>query len=848
MRYAEIAVDAPTGHSQTFSYHIPEDMELAPGQLARVPFGSRSLQGVVFEIGSSPQVEETRPVSRILSDVPVLAPRQISLARRISDYYMCSLFEAASLMFPPGARTRTRTVLSVNPDFALGPRGVRGREAGGEARGVNGARDELEAQVMRMVSGRERVDVERVVSRLGERARNAVNRLVGRGALLRRSQTNRASIGPRYVEHLRANPDALGEMADWLSGNGKRAPRRSELVERVIGMVCGGASASDGGGGEEGRAAPDTVMIASEARKEFGSSVVKALVDQGWLEIERRQEFRDPLAGRTFEPERPVSLSAHQSAVVKDIVETLRDADRRPRTILLQGVTGSGKTEIYLRAVEECIALGKQAVVMTPEISLTPQTIERFAGRFPGKVTVLHSGLSDGERYDQWWAIKEMRYPIVVGARSCVFAPVPNPGLVILDEEHEWTYKQQDAAPRYHARDVAIWLGEDTGAVTLLGSASPDVASYRRGLRGEYRLHTLPERLARRDDGSVVVSSLPRVEIVDMRAELRDGNAGIFSRKLEAEIGLCLERGRQAILFLNRRGTSSQLQCRSCGHRIGCRSCDVPLTYHRAMQRLLCHYCGRKRRMPRSCPECLGYRLSFYGIGTQSVAEEVERMFPRARTLRWDRDATRYPREYEAALSVFRKGEADILIGTQMIAKGLHLPGVTLVGAALADVGLSIPDFKSSERTFQLLCQVAGRAGRGGETGRVVFQTYQPENYAIERAAAQDYAGFYSSEMRYRREHNNPPYSRLIRLVYSHTNRAMCESRAVRLAEELRSARRNADMTNVEALGPTPPYPSRLRGRYRWHIVLRGRDPRALLDMVTIPQGWSVDVDPVTLT
>ena len=463
-------------------------------------------------------------------------------------------------------------------------------------------------------------------------------------------------------------------------------------------------------------------------------------------------------------------------------------------------------------------------------------------------MAVLHSGLSDGQRYDQWWGIKEGRYPIVVGSRSSVFAPLSNPGLLVLDEEHEWTYKQHDAAPRYHARDVAIRLGRMTGGVTLMGSASPDVASYYGGLRGEYKLHTLPERLGSRIDGSAVVSPLPDVEIVDMRGELRDGNTGIFSRTLETEIESCLERGRQAILFLNRRGTASQMQCRSCGHRISCRSCDVPLTYHRAMQRLLCHYCGRRRRMPRNCPECLGYRLSFYGIGTQSVAEEVARLFPSARALRWDRDATRYPREYEATLSGFRNGDADILIGTQMIAKGLHLPGVTLVGVALADVGLNIPDFKSSERTFQLLCQVAGRAGRGSETGKVVFQTYQPENYAIERAAAQDYAGFYSAEMRYRREHNNPPYSRLIRLVHSHTNNATCESRAVKLAEELRSARRNADMANIEILGPTPPYPARLRGRYRWHIVLRGREPRALLDMVTTPQGWSVDVDPVALT
>ena len=813
MRYAEIAVDAPTGHSQTFSYHIPEDMALTPGQLVRVPFGVRALQGIVFEIASVSQVERTRPVGRTLSDVPVLDSRQLSLARWISDYYICSLFEAVAPMLPPGARVGSRTVLSVNPEYDASE---------------SAARNELQSQVVELVSGQESMDMERLVSRLGERARGAVSGLVRRKVLIRRSQTGRASVGLRYVEHLRVNEDMLEAIARWLSTDGRRAPRQSELMTRL-------AEANES-------------VIASEIRREFGSTIVRTLLDRGWLVVEKTQEFRDPLADRVYELESPVSLSPRQTAVTADVVETLRDESRHPRVVLVQGVTGSGKTEIYLSAVEECLTLGRQAVVMVPEISLTPQTIERFAGRFPGKVAVLHSSLSDGQRYDQWWAVKEGRYPIVVGSRSAVFAPMSDPGLVILDEEHEWTYKQNDPAPRYHARDVAVQLGRMTGAVTLIGSASPDVASYYRGLSGEYRLHTLADRLNRQSDGSAAVASLPEVEVVDMRAELRDGNTGMFSRTLESEIGACLERGRQAILFLNRRGTASQMQCRSCGHSISCGSCDVSLTYHRAMQRLVCHYCGRRRRMPRNCPECLGYRLSFYGIGTQSVADEVERLFPEARILRWDRDVTRYPREYEATLSGFRNGDADILIGTQMIAKGLHLPGVTLVGVALADVGLSIPDFKSSERTFQLLCQVAGRAGRGSESGKVIFQTYQPENYAIEKAAAQDYDGFYQAEMRYRRVHNNPPFSRLIRLIHSHTNNATCETRAVRLAEELRSAQRESDMANVEILGPTPPYPPRLRGRYRWHIALRGREPRALLDMVSIPQGWTVDVDPVSLT
>ena len=813
MKYAEIAVDAPTSGARTFSYSIPDDMTLAAGQLVRVPFGVRVLQGVVFELADSPQVEETRPVSEVQSAEPVLSQTQLDLARWMSDYYLCSLFEAAVPMLPPGARTRTRAYLSIAP-------GVDDLESD--------ANSDAQLAALRAVHDSQPMELERLVDALGEGVRNSVAALVSAGTLARRYRATRPATSPKYVDSLRLNPAALDTVRLWLEEDGHRAPRQSELAEFII-------------------ESPGPIA-ASEARKMFGPSAVARFLERGWLEIYETQVFRDPLADRVFDPEPPVALSAAQSDVVRDVVDAIRDTARAPRIFLTQGVTGSGKTEIYLSAVEECLSLGKQAVVMVPEISLTPQTIERFAARFPGRVAALHSGLSDGQRFDQWWAIKRGERSVVVGSRGAVFAPVSDPGLFILDEEHEWTYKQHDGAPRYHARAVAIRMGEMTGAVTLLGSASPEVSSYHRALRGRYALHTLPDRISRAADGLVGVAPLPSVENVDMRRELREGNPDIFSRTLLAEIESCLDDGKQAILFLNRRGTASHLQCRRCGHSVVCRSCDVPLTYHRPLRRLICHYCGRRRRVPDNCPDCLSYRLSFYGIGTQSVAEAVGERFPQARTLRWDRDATRYPREYEELLSTFRNGEADILVGTQMIAKGLHLPGVTLVGVVLADVGLGIPDFRSSERAFQLLCQVAGRAGRGRETGKVVFQTYQPDNYAIRAAAAQDYPAFYEREIKYRREHRNPPYSRLIRLIHSHVNNAVCESRARALADELRAARESADMTGVDVLGPTPPYPPRLRGRYRWHVVLRGRNPRALLDMVALPRGWSVDIDPVALT
>ena len=815
MRYAEVAVDVPTGHSQTFSYSIPVGMELVPGQLVQVPFGPRTLQGIVFSLSPDSQVpdDETRPVLEVTSPGPALDSLHLSLARWVSDHYVCSLFEASSPMLPPGGRRRPRTYLSISPEVE-------------DTHSVSTTSPQR--RVLDEVENRGPIELDRLVSRLGEWARSSVSSLLNRGVLTRQIRTTRPAAQARFVESIRIRKEAVEEIVRWLSTEGKRAPRQSELLTRL--------------------AESDESIGVIEARREFGGSVVSALIKKRFVEVERVRALRDPLEGREFEPGERVTLTQGQREVVSDVVGSLRNTGRLPRTFLVQGVTGSGKTEIYLAAVGECLRLGKQAIVMVPEIALTPQTIERFAGRFPGKVAVLHSGLTSGQRLDQWWAIRAGEYSVIVGSRSAVFAPVSKPGLVVLDEEHEWTYKQHDAQPRYHAREVASRLGRLTGSVTLLGSASPDVGSYYRGRRKRYGLHLLPDRLRREDDGSTVVAPLPQVQVVDLRTELREGNTDIFSRMLRSELESCLDSGSQAIMFLNRRGTASQMQCRNCGHSLSCGSCDVPLTYHRAAQRLMCHYCGRRRRMPDNCPECLAYRLSFYGIGTQSVAQHVEEQFPQARVIRWDRDATRYPREYEEVLTTFRNREADVLIGTQMIAKGLHLPGVTLVGAILADVGLGIPDYRSGERTFQLLCQVAGRAGRGDDPGNVVIQTYQPDNYAIRAAASQDYQSFYAAEMSRRYEHGNPPYSRLIRLLHSHTNNAVCESRAKDVAGTLRDAQRKADLANVEVLGPTPPYPARLRGRYRWQIVLRGQKPRSLLDLVDVPQGWIVDVDPVALT
>ncbi len=485
---------------------------------------------------------------------------------------------------------------------------------------------------------------------------------------------------------------------------------------------------------------------------------------------------------------------------------------------------------------------------MVPEIALTRQTIERFASRFPGQVAVLHSGLSAGERFDQWWKVWQGEYGVVIGSRSAVFAPQPDLGLIIVDEEHEWTYKEHNASPRYHAKAVASVLAGLTAAVVVLGSATPDVVSYHRAQRGELRLLRLAARVASPEDGGEPEEQpLANIEVVDMRQELREGNRGIFSRSLKSVLGRCLQSGDQAILFLNRRGTASYLQCRGCGSTVDCRRCDIAVTYHEDKARLICHHCGYRRVPPSNCQVCGYHRLGYRGIGTQSVVAEIGRLYPGARVLRWDRDSVSNPRAYEGLLEKFRSGEAQVLVGTQMIAKGLHFPAVTLVGVVSADVGINLPDYRAAERAFQLLCQVAGRAGRGPSGGSVVIQTFQPDNYAIRAAAAQDYRRYYDRELPHRREQKSPPFSKLIRLLYAHTNRAACEREALRVAEGLRRERDSWGYSDVDVLGPMPAYPARVRGHYRWQLHLRGPDPRKVLDGRPLPKGWSADVDPVGL-
>ncbi len=562
-----------------------------------------------------------------------------------------------------------------------------------------------------------------------------------------------------------------------------------------------------------------TTELAERANTSPGT--IRRLKEKDLVSYSREEVKRIPYGEHNFSATAPFELTADQTAVFAQLKAAL--TEKEAETILLKGVTGSGKTEIYLQAIRKVIAGGGVAIVLIPEISLTPQTINRFKSRFGDQVAVLHSQLSAGERFDEWRRIKEGAAQIVVGARSAIFAPVKNLELIVIDEEHETTYKQENH-PKYHAREAAIKRANAHQAVTLLGTATPSLESYYRTQQGDYKLLTLPDRI---DD-----RPLPEVEIIDMREELKAGNRTMVSRQLKTELEKRLEAGEQSIIFLNRRGFSTFVQCRECGYVMECEHCDISLTYHEREQILKCHYCNYTTKVPDVCPDCGSKYIKHFGIGTQQVEEVLSEIFPTAEVVRMDRDTTTRKGSYRKILSRFKQGEIDILVGTQMVAKGHDYPNVTLVGVITADTALNLPDFRASERTFQLLAQVAGRTGRGDKGGEVVIQTYTPQHYSIQYAKEHDYQGFYNHEIVFREKSGYPPVGHLINLIVSDPE----EEKTIQVAQKLGTiiSSKLDTLTNkeVELMGPVPASLAKLQGEYRWQLLLKGRDLSQLREVM----------------
>jgi primosomal protein N' (replication factor Y) len=605
------------------------------------------------------------------------------------------------------------------------------------------------------------------------------------------------------------------------------------------------------------------------AQTEADLNTLKKLADAGLIAMDESRRWRDPLAGYSFTLGAPPKLTQEQQAVWDELRQAWRPSQPLKSPALLHGVTGSGKTEIYLRATSAALQAGQGVIFLVPEITLATQTVERVSARFPGQVAVWHSALSPGERFDTWDRVRSGELRIVVGPRSALFAPVKNLGVIIVDEEHEPAYKQRDRPPIFHARDAALELGRRNNALVILGSATPDVISYRRAERGEYRLLRLPNRILAHTEHLAVQQSLlkrgktipttspgsdfvalplPQVNVVDMREELKAGNRTIFSRALQKALDITLKRGEQAILFLNRRGTASFVICRDCGYVMACPRCETTLTYHASSELIVCHYCGYRSKSAKTCPVCHSNRIRFFGLGTQRVEDAVKTMFPQARTIRWDWDTTRQKGSHHVFLQHFVEGRANIMVGTQMVAKGLDLPLVTLVGVISADTALYLPDFRAAERSFQLLMQVAGRAGRSPLGGQVIVQSYNPDQVAIEAAANHDYEGFYQMELAFRQEQRYPPFKRLALLLYSGPGFKKSSDTVHALANRLNRHIERLGLPAVEIIGPTPSYVRRVRNQYRWHILIRANDPAAVLrPLLPLPHGWRIDVDPVTL-
>ena len=564
--------------------------------------------------------------------------------------------------------------------------------------------------------------------------------------------------------------------------------------------------------------------------KEFKTSpsTLRTLAQKGCVSIAARQARRDPLAGRSVVPTRPLKLNDMQARALATILSGSDESVASPRPVLLHGVTGSGKTEIYLQAIARLLEQGKGAIVLVPEIALTPQTVRRFAGRFGDRVAVLHSALSDGERYDEWHRIRTGEARVVVGPRSAVFAPVANLGLIVVDEEHDPSYKQ-DETPRYHARDVAVMRARFEGARIVLGSATPSLESWLNAQQKKYELASVPARVAGR--------SLPEVHLVNMQEELeRMGHVPIYSSLLLEAVRSRLNRGEQTILFLNRRGYARVLDCPECGWVAECPECAVPYTYHRADECLRCHVCGGWARLPADCPVCHAKDLSYGGVGTQRAEAALKACFPRAKILRMDADSTSRKFSHDDILSAFRAGKADVLLGTQMIAKGLDFPNVTLVGVLNADTSLNRPDPRASERTYQLLAQVSGRAGRAEKPGEVYIQTFQPDAAAIAAAAKGDYAAFAAGELEDRRTAYFPPYCRLSTLVFRSKVEALARDWAALYAQALEGWAKKANATSgsegfrVSEAAEAPL--SKADGWFRYHVVLRTPTAKAAVDAV----------------
>lgn len=816
--YAEVAVNSYVTDSENngiFDYIVPEAYEeiVRRGVRVVVPFGGRLVEGYVVNMKDNCQI----PIGKLksINDVPDLKPvfseNQLKLSEWMSEEYLCSIGECLKCILPPDAILKENKYLELNENPVKSEYRLK----------------DADLHIINDLKDKGRLSLNELLKTYGKGAKSTISRLLRYNIVsLKSSMETRVRQKTVRTVELNIKAEDVVQIVMGLRKN-KNNLKQADALEKISNLGC--------------------AITESELQKNYkiSKSTIDTLVKKGLLKRIKTRVNRDPYADTSFESIDKPELTSEQQNVLNKILAEYYVYGKR--NFLLHGITGSGKTEVYMRLIEHMIEKGRQSIVLVPEISLTPQTIEWFKGRFK-RVAVLHSRLSNGERYDEWTKIKNGEADVVVGARSAVFAPVKKLGLLVIDEEHETSYKS-DTTPKYNTKDVAFKRCEIENALLLLGSATPSIETYLEAQNGRFELCTMNSRI----DGR----NLPHIYTVDMREEMEQGNRTIFSRRLYNEIKNVLNTKKQAMLFINRRGYSTFVSCRKCGQAIKCPNCDVSLSYHSYTNELKCHYCGFSMKPPSLCPSCGSKYIKYFGLGTQKVENEVKRYFPDARILRMDHDTTSKKGSHDRIYKEFKSHMADILIGTQMIAKGLDFPEVTLVGIIAADTMLNIPDFRSAERSFQLITQVAGRAGRGTSPGRVVIQTYNPDHYSITSSVDYDFNYFFNKELKVRKAFNYPPFSDIVNIISSSRNENDAADALCDLTEKLKN-KFNELNKNYDILGPTQAPISKINNYYRWQTIIKGKidnDTKKIIKY-TIDHTHlkcantkiSMDVNPVSLS
>lgn len=770
-KVAKVIVDVPTMQTdQPFTYLVPENLneQLAVGMRVEVPFGNgnRHVQGFVLAIEpmAAMVLDETnvqlKELVAVLDLKPVLNTEMLALADYMKEKTFAFKITCLQTMLPSVMRADYQKYIYLTDELS----------------------EELQDQLF---YGLEEISWDQAQERgllpqlMALRKQQKVD--------IRYEVTTRNKV--KMVRFIQAAKE-FEQLEEIRLGLRKGAKKKEQLLYYLQ------------------RLGTEKVTAVKEMKElGFSTALLNEAAKNGWLTFIEKEAYRDPFANQTFEKTTALSLNAEQQVAVETILQSVQE--QQSHTYLLEGITGSGKTEVYLQVIAEVLNQGKTAIMLVPEISLTPQMVQRFKSRFGEHVAVMHSGLSQGEKYDEWRKIERGEAEVVVGARSAIFAPIENIGVIIIDEEHEASYKQEET-PRYHARDLAIWRSEYHHCPVVLGSATPSLESRARAQKNVYQRLRLTQRANQ-------AATLPTIDVVDMRQEVENGNVSSFSMSLQEKLQERLEKNEQSVLLLNRRGYSSFVMCRDCGYVLPCPNCDISLTLHMDSKTMKCHYCGHEERIPYRCPNCGQDKIRYYGTGTQKVEEELQTLLPDSRILRMDVDTTRRKGAHEKILRTFGEGQADILLGTQMIAKGLDFPNVTLVGVLNADTALNLPDFRSSERTFQLLTQVSGRAGRAEKPGEVIIQSFNPEHYAIQLAKAQDYEDFYTKEMYIRHRGDYPPYYFTVQITASHPEENEAAKQMFQIATKLKQGL----SPQAILLGPTPNAIMRVNNRYFYQVIIK---------------------------